>query len=94
MEAIQRRDGEGIGVQELSCGLWLTVDSQIDCAVSSIKPQGVFCEAGPLTVFVSKLVRNASAAAMLCTDGPSIFPRICATTQMRHPHNIPTMQEM
>lgn len=34
----------------------LTTDLQIDCAVSSIKPQGVFCEAGPLTVFVSKLV--------------------------------------
>ncbi|KIX01602.1 uncharacterized protein Z518_09328 [Rhinocladiella mackenziei CBS 650.93] len=27
----------------------------IDCAVSSIKAQGVFCEAGPLTVFVSKM---------------------------------------
>ena len=29
---------------------------QIDCAVTSIKPQGVFCDAGPLTVFVSKVV--------------------------------------
>lgn len=27
---------------------------QLDCAVISAKQQGVFCEAGPLTVFVSK----------------------------------------
>ncbi|EXJ57243.1 hypothetical protein A1O7_07590 [Cladophialophora yegresii CBS 114405] len=27
----------------------------IDCAVNSVKPQGAFCEAGPLSVFVSKL---------------------------------------
>jgi len=26
----------------------------IDCQVTSVKPQGVFCEAGPLTVFVSR----------------------------------------
>jgi DNA-directed RNA polymerase II subunit RPB7 len=28
---------------------------ELDCAVSNIKPQGVFCDAGPLTVFVSKM---------------------------------------
>ncbi|RMD42654.1 hypothetical protein DV735_g2479, partial [Chaetothyriales sp. CBS 134920] len=27
----------------------------IDCVVTSVKPQGVFCEAGPLGVFVSKV---------------------------------------
>ncbi|ETN44294.1 uncharacterized protein HMPREF1541_10474 [Cyphellophora europaea CBS 101466] len=27
----------------------------LDCAVTNVKPQGVFCDAGPLTVFVSKL---------------------------------------
>jgi len=26
----------------------------IDCMVTGVKPQGVFCEAGPLTVFVSQ----------------------------------------
>lgn len=28
----------------------------IDCMVTSVKSQGVFCEAGPLSVFVSKMV--------------------------------------
>lgn len=44
---------------------------QIDCVVTSIKPQGVFCEAGPLTVFVSKLVRlmNLSYACGWLTTG-------------------------
>ncbi|KAK5087512.1 DNA-directed RNA polymerase II subunit [Exophiala xenobiotica] len=27
----------------------------IDCVVQGVKPQGVFCEAGPLSVFVSKM---------------------------------------
>ena len=29
---------------------------QIDCAVTNVKDQGVFCEAGPLLVFVAKSV--------------------------------------
>jgi len=32
---------------------------QIDCVVQGVKPQGVFCEAGPLAVFVSKMVRDS-----------------------------------
>lgn len=30
----------------------------IDCVVDSCKPQGVFCFAGPLSVFVSKMVSD------------------------------------
>ena len=33
----------------------------IDCIVVGVKPQGVFCEAGPLSVFVSKLVSTTCA---------------------------------
>jgi DNA-directed RNA polymerase II subunit RPB7 len=51
MEAIQRRDGE------CKDHKWETPTDreEIDCSVTNVKQQGVFCEAGPLVVFVSKL---------------------------------------
>jgi hypothetical protein len=36
---------------------------QIDCMVTGVKPQGVFCEAGPLTVFVSQTVCDSTTGS-------------------------------
>jgi DNA-directed RNA polymerase II subunit RPB7 len=51
VEAVQRRDGKSKRPQELRKA---DID-ELDCAVTNVKQQGVFCEAGPLVVFVSKL---------------------------------------
>jgi DNA-directed RNA polymerase subunit E'/Rpb7 len=61
---------------------------QIDCAVSSIKPQGVFCEAGPLTVFVSKLVcETPKGGIKVMLTVISTYLQTCAIIQMQHLHN-------
>ena len=51
MEAVQGRDGKFHGLARRA----ELILEELDCAVTNVKPQGVFCEAGPLTVFVSKL---------------------------------------
>lgn len=54
--------------------LWLTAN-QIDCVVTGVKPQGVFCECGPLTVFVSKLVSGKSGRISPMAYQSSIFQK-------------------
>lgn len=63
METVQRRDCKlKTGAEERAYLMFL--NRQIDCVVDSVKPHGVFCYAGPLTVFISKAVRAPCLAGM------------------------------
>lgn len=67
--------GEAVRQAWIAQIIALTLNAQIDCVVTSIKPQGVFCEAGPLTVFVSKLVSQPK----LCSISPNLRHLALAT---------------
>jgi DNA-directed RNA polymerase II subunit RPB7 len=53
-------------------GLLMSV--QIDCAVMNVKEQGLFCEAGPLLVFVAQAVSVSLAEHEAVLTEDSTFP--------------------
>jgi hypothetical protein len=64
---------------------------QIDCVVTGVKPQGVFCEAGPLGVFVSQVVSAQVVFPQTAfLTAASIFQTACDTSPTQLHLNSPT----